>query len=84
MTDTGVRLNWVVDTVKGSILENWQGVGAQAEFANNITIYLHRRPSSDPYFFNCTYVYVKCDSAFTNHWQQIFFRCMGGKTHVIC
>ena len=54
------------------------------KYGGNIAIHLHERPSSDPYFFNCTYVYVKCDSTFADHWQQRFFRCMGGKTHVIC
>jgi hypothetical protein len=54
------------------------------QYLGNIAIHLHKCPSSDPYFFNCTYVYVKCDSTFAYHWQQRFFRCMGGKTHIIC
>jgi hypothetical protein len=49
------------------------------KYGGNIAIHLHESLSSDPYFFNCSYVYVKCDSTFSDHWQQRFFRCIGGK-----
>jgi hypothetical protein len=54
------------------------------KYCGNIAILLTQCLARDTHFFNCTYVYVKRDNSFTNNWQQRFFRCMGGKTHVIC
>ena len=55
------------------------------KYVGNITTHLslHEVPAAIHYF-NCTYVFVRCNNAFTDNWQQKFFKCMGGKTHVIC
>ncbi len=53
------------------------------KYYGNIAINLPQRLARETHFSNCTHVYVKRNS-FINNWQQIFFRCMGGKTHVIC
>jgi hypothetical protein len=54
------------------------------KYHGNIAKNLPQQLARDTHFSNCTYVYVKRDDSFINNWQQRFFRCMGGKTHVIC
>ena len=53
-------------------------------YCGNIAIDLPQRQARDTHFTNCTYVYVRQDNSFIDNWQQRFFRCMGGKTHVTC
>ncbi len=54
------------------------------KYYGNIAVHLPQRLARDTHFFNCTYVYVKQNNSFTSNWQQKLFRCMGGKTHIIC
>jgi hypothetical protein len=54
------------------------------KYHGNIAINLPQCSARETHFSNCTYVHIKCDNSFINNWQQRFFRCMGGMTHVIC
>ncbi len=67
-----------------SWLHQERGDHMATKYYGNIAIHLPQRLARDIHFFHCIYVYVKRDNSFTNNWQQRFFRCMGGKTHVIC
>ena len=89
-TVSQIRSKWNSEcyTRQGGEYTAWwnqeRGDHIATKYHGNIAVNLPQCLARDTRFSNCTYVYVKQDNSFIDNCQQRFFRCMGGKTHVIC